>query len=610
MKKTLGQMLSEAIVTGNVSQTDLCRGLCSTSALSRYLNGERRIDRLLLTALMQRLGLSPDKFSTVLTEEEYYYFDWKQRLASAQIEQDWEKVSLLLEEDEAKDRSCNQVLQEQFYLLMQGVVQERLLRDREKSLLLIKQAVQQTVPGFPDKLDSNLLLSVQEISAMLIWQGEQADEEMSVSVLRFLEAYTLTNYREEQEVVKLYPKVAARYLPILFRQEKYYECLTIGEKALGMMISTGYASSMETVLENYVKAAEASGLAESVHKKRVQLEAWKGLARELGHAESGLDDELYMMDVWQEVELLDERISRARQQQGYSQETLSEDICTPETLSRIETGKRAPNQRTYKALAKKLSLQGEYYYSVIETDNFDVLDRKFQVDKLIVNREWEKAEKAVDELEKELDLSCNCNLQYVEEIRCIIGLEIGRISTKEMFSRLRDVLAITIKSIPEGNDVQKWPENFWNRSFTIEEMSVMLQMAIALADEGLFEQAVFMLEKMMEYYQNSRVRVEFHFRTVILIVGRLSGYCGVMKNYEKAAQYTEEGIRLLLVSGTRNLLPLLVNNRGAVLECMGNKKAGLYYYKQAFYSAELLEKKSTDFKSYYEKLAGRKRKWY
>lgn len=610
MKKTLGQMLSEAIVTGNISQTDLCKGLCSTSALSRYLNGERRIDRLLLTALMQRLGLSPDKFATVLTEDEYYYFDWKQRLASAQIEQDWERVSLLLEEDEAKDRSCNQVLQEQFYLLMQGVVQERLLRDREKSLALIKQAVQQTVPAFPDKLDSNLFLSVQEISAMLIWQGEQADEEMSVRVLKFLEIYTLTHYREEQEVVKLYPKVAARYLPILLNQEKYYECLTIGEKALGMMISTGYASSMETVLENYVKAAEASGLAESVHKKRVQLEAWKELMQELGHTERGLDDELYMMDVWQEVELLDERISRARQQQGYSQEALSEDICTPETLSRIETGKRAPNQRTYKALAKKLSLQEEYYYSMIESDNLAVLDRKFQVDKLIVNREWEKAEKAVEELEKALDLSCNCNRQYVEEIRCIIGLEIGRISIKEMFSRLRAVLAMTIKSIPEGNDVQKWPENFWNRSFTIEEMSVMLQMAIALADEGFFEQAIFMLEKMMEYYRKSRVRVEFHFRTVILIVGRLSGYYGVMKNYEKAAQYTEEGIRMLLVSGTRTLLPLLVNNRGAVLECMGNKKAGLYYYKQAFYSAELLEKKSADFKSYYEKLAGRKRKWY
>ncbi len=610
MKKTLGQMLSEAIVTGNVSQTDLCRGLCSTSALSRYLNGERRIDRLLLTALMQRLGLSPDKFATVLTEEEYYYFDWKQRLASAQIEQDWEKVSLLLEENEAKDRSCNQVLQEQFYLLMQGVVQERLLRDREKSLALIKQAVQQTVSAFPDKLDSNLLLSVQEISAMLIWQGEQADEEMSVRVLQFLEAYTLTHYREEQEVVKLYPKVAARYLPILLNQEKYYECLTIGEKALDMMISTGYASSMETVLENYVKAAEASGLAESVHKKRVQLEAWKELMRELGHTERGLDDELYMMDVWQEVELLDERLSRARQQHGYSQEALSEDICTPETLSRIETGKRAPNQRTYKALAKKLSLQEEYYYSEIETDDFSVLDKKAQVDKLIMNWEFEKAEIVVNELKETIDLSVGCNRQYVEEMLSVIGFELGRIDKEEMFSLLKNILAITIESMPEEIDVQKWPATFWKRPFTAVEVSVMIQMADVLTNMKLIEQAAFLMEKVMACYLRSRVKPEFHFRAIILIVARLSSYYGVLAKYEKALQYAEEGIRLCLVSGTRKLLPFFVNNRGAVAECLGNKKAGLYYYKQAFYSAELLEKKSDDFKSYYEKLAGRKRKWY
>lgn len=610
MKKTLGQMLSEAIVTGNVSQTDLCRGLCSTSALSRYLNGERRIDRLLLTALMQRLGLSPDKFATVLTEEEYCYFDWKQRLASAQIEQDWEKAAFLLEEDEAKDRSCNQVLQEQFYLLMQGVVQERLLRDREKSLELIKQAVRQTVPEFPDKLDSHLFLSVQEISAMLIWQGEQADEEMSVSVLRFLEAYTLTHYREEQELVKLYPKVAARYLPILLKQEKYYECLAIGEKALGMMISTGYASSIEVVLENYVQAAEASGLAESVHNKRVQLEAWKELMRDLGHTERGLDDELYMMDVWQEVELLDERISRARQQQGYSQEALSEDICTPETLSRIETGKRAPSQRTYKALAKKLSLQEEYYYSMIESDNLAVLDRKFQVDKLIVNREWEKAEKALEDLEKALDLSCNCNRQYVEEMKYIIGRRLGRIDKEELFSMLKNILAVTIESVPEEIDVQKWPEIFWKRSFTAVEVSVMIQMADVLMNMKLMGQATFLMEKVMACYLRSRVKPEFHFRTIILIVARLSSCYGALAEYERALQCAEEGIRLSLVSGTRKLLPHFVNNMGAVSECTGNKKVGLYYYKQAFYSAELLETKSEDFKSYYEKLAGRKRKWY
>lgn len=39
-----------------ISQERLCRGLCAVSALSRYENGERIPDRLLMNALIQRLG--------------------------------------------------------------------------------------------------------------------------------------------------------------------------------------------------------------------------------------------------------------------------------------------------------------------------------------------------------------------------------------------------------------------------------------------------------------------------------------------------------------------------------------------------------------------------
>lgn len=247
---------------------------------------------------------------------------------------------------------------------------------------------------------------------------------------------------------------------------------------------------------------------------------------------------------------------------------------------------------------------------MIETDNFDVLDRKFQVDKLIVNRKWEKAEKAVDELEKELDLSLGCNRQYVKEMRYIIGRMLSRIDKEELFPMLKNILAVTIENIPKEIDILQWSKNFWNRSFTTGEVSVMIQMADALKDMNLIEQAVFLMEKLMACYQRSCVRPEFHFRTVILIVARLSSYYGALAEYEKALQYAEEGIRLSLVSGTRALLPHFVNNKGAVSECMGNKKAGLYYYKQAFYSAELLEKKSDDYKSYYEKLAGGRKEWY
>lgn len=151
-KKTVVDLLKERIVETHVKRENLCRGLCTLSALSKYLGGERRIDRLLLTALMQRLGLSPDNFATLLTEEEYRYFEWRQRLAVAQMEGNWEGVERLLEEEAAaKDFSGNQPLREQFRLMIQGKLQEKLSGDRSQSFELICAAVEKTLPGFTGK---------------------------------------------------------------------------------------------------------------------------------------------------------------------------------------------------------------------------------------------------------------------------------------------------------------------------------------------------------------------------------------------------------------------------------------------------------------------------
>ena len=41
---------------------------------------------------------------------------------------------------------------------------------------------------------------------------------------------------------------------------------------------------------------------------------------------------------------------------GFTQEKLSEDICTPENLSAIESGKRAPSIKHYDKLMEKLGM--------------------------------------------------------------------------------------------------------------------------------------------------------------------------------------------------------------------------------------------------------------
>ena len=228
--------------------------------------------------------------------------------------------------------------------------------------------------------------------------------------------------------------------------------MAMAERAVDMMVTSGYASSMGAVLDIYVKAAETVGLREQVHKEKVQLGAWRELMQELGQAKEEPDDELYMMDVWQEVDLLDEVLSRNRQHQGYSQEELSEGICTPETLSRIETARRTPNTSTFRALAEKLDLREDYYYSSIETDDLTLLDQRWQITKLIMNGEYEKAGGAVEEMAGKLDLSCSCNRQCVENLRFSIECKKGRIPADRQFEAAREILSITVEEVPEDEE--------------------------------------------------------------------------------------------------------------------------------------------------------------
>lgn len=611
-KRTLGDLMQDTMREKNISGADLCNGLCTPSTLTKYLYGERRMDRLLQVALLQRLGLSPDKFATLLADKEYYYFDWRQRLAMALLAHEWEKVLELLKEDTAHEPACNKAVREQFGDMIRIRAEAEQSGEKKDLAELYKKIIQETVKGFPEDMGAHTYLSMQEISCILLWQDALQDRGEAVGVLAFLEEYIRTRYSEERERVKLYPKVVSKYLPILSGQGRYHECMAMAERAVEMMCVSGYASSMGAILESYVQAAEKLGLGEQVHREQVWLEAWRELMQELGQGKENPDDELYMMDVWQEAELLDEVLSRNRQYQGYSQEELSEGICTPETLSRIETARRAPNTGTFHALTKKLNLREDYYYSSIETDDLALLDREWQITTLIMNRQWDQAKEALQEMREKLDLSYGCNRQYVEIKEFTIDCELGRIPVEQQFENAREILAITVEKVPEGKDIRKWREDFWNRPFSSEEIGVMMKMADALQREKMEEQAEYLLGELLEYYQKSRVRPEFHFRTVIMIVARLTRCTGKLGKRKEELAYSEEGIRLCRVSGTWKMLPLFINNKADALEYLGQKETSLQYYRLAFYSAELFRRDGTAqvAKRSYEKLLGQLAEWY
>ncbi|MCI9137001.1 MAG: helix-turn-helix transcriptional regulator [Lachnospiraceae bacterium] len=56
----IGKMIYSLRLEKNMSQEDLCRGICSVTTLYRLETGERRPDILVFQALCQRLGKTAD----------------------------------------------------------------------------------------------------------------------------------------------------------------------------------------------------------------------------------------------------------------------------------------------------------------------------------------------------------------------------------------------------------------------------------------------------------------------------------------------------------------------------------------------------------------------
>ena len=141
-----------------ISQERLCRGVCAVSALSRYENGERIPDRLLMNTLIERLGKSSDKLVTMISCQEYAYFEWKSKVKETLRKKNIALVQELILRKEARDASVNLVLQEQFYQYIQEIV-----NGKEGEISSLEEAIRLTNPDFTGRIAAEGLFSILEL---------------------------------------------------------------------------------------------------------------------------------------------------------------------------------------------------------------------------------------------------------------------------------------------------------------------------------------------------------------------------------------------------------------------------------------------------------------
>ena len=113
-------------------------------------------------------------------------------------------------------------------------------------------------------------------------------------------------------------------------------------------------------------------------------------------------------------------IRLTRQAIGMSQEELSDNICSVQTLSRIENGKVKVKKRIYQQLMERMGRDGAKNYSVLSAENLEILDIMVEVDNAIFYKDYSLAELKLNRLKEGLSVEEEINYLYIRECEILI----------------------------------------------------------------------------------------------------------------------------------------------------------------------------------------------
>lgn len=275
-----------------------------------------------------------------------------------------------------------------------------------------------------------------------------------------------------------------------------------------------------------------------------------------------------------------------RESLGITQEELCEGICTVETLSRLENGKRAPSKSTFEALMERMGKSGEHYYPFIRSDELEIQEKRRKLEHLFASHSYSIADELLSEIEKEIDYSYSVNQQFVERSRAIIDYKLGRIGKKERRERLECAIKLTVP----GYGKKTLEQGLYNRY----EIFILCNISTAYAEEGYLEKAITILRQLKEYYDRVQVNIEEKAVSGILMMSNLSHCLGLYGDYKEGIKICDEAIKLCLKVQRGMSLNNLLYIKALSLEKIDfekNKKTCRNILLQAFYISKQFNSK-------------------
>lgn len=623
MIQNVGSIVSQLRKERGLSQEKLGQGLADMAELSRVESGGGEGDRFLLEALFQRMGKSVDKLEMSVTDMECRMMILRALLMESFRDRDYEAVEEYLEEYR-KLPGGDKPLHRQFVQEMRALRVYAVQGDREECIGLLADAMGMTCPDWRGRKPGDYLLCTQEIQVLMlllavlsernvihrdsalpddapadsVYAGAETAERKLWELLGYLEEH----YMDREEMARVYPQCAWILGRVCIARSAWETAYEVCSRGTEVLARSGLLTVADGLLEIQEACMEKMGREEEARGTAGMREAFLFLY-ELAGSRKPEKDALYLPLVSGKQEILIERelLKDMRLARGWSQERLSEGICSWETLSRIERGRRRPHRKNLYRMYRKLGLDREKYYSFIQTDDFSLCEKVHESKMMWFRGDKDDSSALVEEIAKKLDLAMPVNRQFVETQRLWDAIRKGETAGKEAIQEAERILRITMKDY----------KGIVYRTPFRQECMLLNQIALCMRQDKRVEEAIALWEQILDKFEASEVAPEHHAVSQMLIYMNYPGALEVSGRLEKSRQEALKGIRLMLKCQRGDVAAVIMANLACVYEKLDTQRDAELCEKclrNSFYLFKYygIEKKCKVVESYYIKKYGKK----
>lgn len=575
-----------------LSKFQVFHDVVKETSWSKYEMEESQPDFLLFLFLLDRMGISNERFDIFLSHSLHDFFVWYEKCMSFVEKRDF--ANLIKEREKFSELSLlNPKIQEQKREYIDYIIERFQKFNLEKALAHILKAISYTIGNMGDIIKENLLLSSFEWNLIcnyydLLYEIGGNKEVLTKEMLEF---YSYIKNMKTDNLVKAnrLPRLALVFLKKDTENLLPSERLAILKEVLSFSLKFFQIQKLPEILTLLMEEEEA------FYKKRA-YHFWEKSVKYL--LLLGKQNNTFSVEVFREqlnYLVISDVLREKRKEKKLSIEEVSGGICDVKTYRNVEQGKVYPRKSTLKKISDKLELPFQYFRGEVETSDIRDIFLCNECRELVTLKRMDELKVRLDELKSRLDLSYSINRQTIDFFEFFMNDDITE-KTENSKEKLYAILNRTKKDkIPKGVYVRK----------EIEILSLLIRMI----GESDAEEGIGLLEA---YFRHEKNFESLSYPRIALPTVHLVYFLQKRKEYERAYQTGISILSKMIGVDEVSLLLYICFYILSIEEEKGNIEKAKDLCQSLFYIAEMYGsyREAKFMKTYYENHFDRNEVWY